>query len=58
MAAPTMKLAAEVHAAWTGLAVVASEMPSSSRACAPNASFAMSCRATSRASVGSSPRLT
>jgi hypothetical protein len=41
-AAPTAKVDAEVSAAWTGRAVVTSEMPSSSRACAPSASFAIS----------------
>ena len=36
-------VAAEASAAWTGRAVSASEMPSSSRACAPSASCAISC---------------
>ena len=38
--------------------VVVAEMPSSSLACAPRASFAMSCRETSRARPGSTPRAT
>jgi hypothetical protein len=50
------KVDAEVSAAWTGRAVVASEMPSSSRACAPSASFAISWSATWRASSGLTPR--
>src|ERR1700722_17625627 len=37
-AAPTAKLLAEANAAWIGRAWSVSEMPSSSRACAPNAS--------------------
>ena len=41
-AAPTENVAADVSAAWIGLAVVISEIPSSSRACAPNASLAIS----------------
>ena len=42
IAAPTAKLAAEVNAAWIGFALSVFEMPSSSRACAPSASCAMS----------------
>ena len=38
-AAPTAKLAAEESAAWIGHALSVSEMPSSSRACAPSASW-------------------
>src|SRR5450759_1020085 len=51
MAAPTENVAAEVSAACTGRAVVISEIPSSSRAWAVKASFAISCWATCRASV-------
>ena len=40
--APTAKVAAEVSAAWTGRAVLISEIPSSSRAWAIKASFAIS----------------
>jgi hypothetical protein len=36
-AAPAENVAAEVSAAWIGLAAVISDMPSSSRACAPSA---------------------
>ena len=43
---------------YRGRAAVISLMPSSSRACAPNASLAISCTATSCASAGSRPRLT
>jgi hypothetical protein len=43
---PTAKVAAEVSAAWIGRAVVASDIPSSSRAWATSASFAISCSAT------------
>jgi hypothetical protein len=43
IAAPTENDAAEVSAARTGRAVVVSEIPSSSRACALRASFAVSC---------------
>jgi hypothetical protein len=49
IAAPTENDTADVNAASTGRAVVISEMPSSSRACAPKASFAISCWATCRA---------
>ena len=45
-AAPTANVAAEVNAAWIGRAVVISDMPSSSRACTPSASFAISWSAT------------
>ena len=41
--APTAKLAAEASAACKGLALSASEIPSSSRACAPSASWASRC---------------
>ena len=51
MAAPTENAAADVSAACTGRAVVISEIPSSSRAWAVKASFAISCWATCRASV-------
>ena len=50
-AAPTAKLAADVIAAWIGRALSVSEMPSSSRACAPSASCAISCSATCFASA-------
>ena len=50
MAAPAENMAADVSAACTGRAVVISDMPSSSRAWAAKASFAMSCWATCRAS--------
>ena len=43
MAAPTANVAADVSAACTGRAVVISEIPSSSRAWAAKASFAISC---------------
>src|ERR1022692_4116839 len=46
MAAPTENDAADVNAACTGRAVVISEMPRSLRAGAPQASFAISWRAT------------
>jgi hypothetical protein len=39
MTAPTAKVAADTRAAWIGCAVTVSEMPSSSRECAPSASF-------------------
>ena len=39
--APVAKVPADVRAAWTGRAVVTSEIPSSSRAWAPSASFAI-----------------
>ena len=42
IAAPDAKVAAEVSAACIGRATVISEMPSSSRACAPSASLAIS----------------
>ena len=58
MTAPTENDAAEVSAAYTGRAVVISEIPSSSRAWAPKASFAVSWRATLRANALSTPRLT
>ncbi|MCY1558032.1 hypothetical protein D9M68_949320 [compost metagenome] len=45
-AAPAEKVTAEVMAAWMGRAVVISEMPSSSRAWAPRASWFIICRAT------------
>ena len=48
--APTENVAADVRAAWTGLADVISDIPSSSRACARNASLAISWSATCRAS--------
>ena len=51
MAAPTENVAADVSAACTGRAVVISEIPSSSRAWAVKASFAISCWATCRASA-------
>ena len=57
-AAPTEKVAADANAACTGRAVLVSEMPSSSRACAPSASFAINCFATSRARSASTPRAT
>ena len=57
-AAPTAKLAADARAAWIGRALIASVMPSSSRACAPNASCFINCSATCVASAGSSPRVT
>jgi len=41
-AAPAAKLAAEASAAWIGRGFSVSEMPSSSRACAPSASCAIS----------------
>ena len=44
--APTEKVAADVSAAWTGRAALISESPSSSRACASSASFAISCSET------------
>src|ERR1019366_3864775 len=56
--APMAKLPADAHAAWIGRARRVSEMPSSSRACAPSASWAISCSATCFASEGSSPRST
>lgn len=43
MAAPTENITADVNAACTGRAVVISEIPSSSRAWAVKASFAISC---------------
>ena len=55
-AAPREKVAAEAKAACTGRAVLISEIPSSSRAWAPNASFAISCSATLRARPSSTPR--
>src|SRR5450830_867854 len=45
-AAPTEKLAADAHAACKGRAVDKSEIPNSSRACAPMASCFISCCAT------------
>ena len=39
MAAPAAKLPADANAAWIGRAARASDMPSSSRACVPNASL-------------------
>ena len=57
-AAPVENVTADVSAACTGRAVVISEIPSSSRAWAPKASFAVSWRATFRASAFSTPRLT
>ena len=51
MAAPAENVTADVSAACTGRAVVMSEIPSSSRACAVKASFAISCWATCRASA-------
>ena len=58
MAAPTENDAADVSAACTGRAVVISEIPSSSRAWALRASFAINCWATCRATASSTPRLT
>jgi hypothetical protein len=58
MAAPTENVAADVNAACTGRAVVISEIPSSSRAWAVKASFAINCWAICRARSGSTPRLT
>ena len=49
MAAPTDNVAAEVNAACTGRALVISDIPSSSRAWALTAYFAISCWATCRA---------
>ena len=57
IAAPTENVAADVRAACTGRAVVISEIPSSSRAWAVKASFAISCWATWRASAWSTPTL-
>ena len=57
-AAPSEKVSAEVSAACTGREAVISEMPSSSRACVPSASFAVICMATVRARPASSPRRT
>ena len=57
-AAPTAKVPAEANAAWTGRAVRVSDMPSSSRACAPSASCAINWVATWEASSASSPRPT
>lgn len=54
--APSEKARAEEPAASSGLALVFSWMPISSRACADSASCALSCTATSCASSGSSPR--
>ena len=51
-----LKVPADESAACTGLALKVGEMPISSRACAPNASWSMSCSATCNASAGSSPR--
>ena len=45
-AAPMQKVAADASAAWTGRALVISEIPSSSRAWALRASLAISCSAT------------
>jgi hypothetical protein len=50
--APTAKLTADVSAAWIGRALRTSVMPSSSRACACNALWAISCCATCFASAG------
>ncbi|MNN59162.1 hypothetical protein D3C81_1742590 [compost metagenome] len=57
-AAPTEKVAADATAAWTGRAAKVSEMPSSSRPCAPSASCAVNWVATLDASSASSPRPT
>jgi hypothetical protein len=57
-AAPTEKVAADASAACTGRAVLISEIPSSSRAWAPSASFAISWRATWCANPTSRPRAT
>ena len=57
-AAPIANVAAEVNAAWTGRAVVISEMPSSSRAWAPRASLAINCCVICRARPASTPRWT
>ena len=56
--APAAKVSAETSAAWTGRAVTVSDMPSSSRAWAPRASFAVNCTATRRARRSSRPRAT
>jgi hypothetical protein len=56
--APAANEAAEASAAWAGRAAIALVRPSSSRACAPIASWAVNWTATSDANLGSSPRLT
>ena len=56
--APTANVAADPNAACSGRAASSSVKPSSSRACAARAPFAISRCATVRASPGSSPRLT
>ena len=58
MAAPRAKQLADASAAWVGRALSVSDMPSSSRACAAMASWAMSWLATCAASAGSRPRPT
>ncbi|MNS08433.1 hypothetical protein D3C72_398940 [compost metagenome] len=55
-AAPAEKVTAEVIAAWMGRAAVISDMPSSSRAWAPRASWAIICFATVVARSGVTPR--
>ena len=52
------KLAAEIHAAWSGRASADWSIPSSSRMCAPRRSLALSCSATFRANSRSRPRFT
>ena len=56
IAAPIAKVPADANAACTGRALSVSEIPSSSRACAPNASCFINWSATWLASIGSSPR--
>ena len=56
MAAPAEKAAAEAHAACQGLAILSSDKPSSSRACAASASRADNSSATRCASSGARPR--
>ena len=54
----TANVAADVRPACTGRAVRTLDTPSSSRACAPRASWAVSCSTTCVASSGVSPRAT
>jgi hypothetical protein len=56
--APAVKVVAEASAACTGLAANVSDMPSSSRACAATASWAISWVATVEARFSSRPRST
>lgn len=56
--APIAKLDAEASEAWMGRACGASQIPNSSRACAPSASWAISCSATCFARAGARPRAT